>query len=76
MSDTTDIAATLRPQVIQRIGQLSDAELAEVDRFLAQLEAERLMDAVCDGMDDARATGRMGDVENSIRAYREGRPYQ
>ncbi|MDP1592011.1 MAG: hypothetical protein Q8M07_29895 [Prosthecobacter sp.] len=68
--------ATLRPQVIQRIEQLSDAELAEVDRFLLQLEAERLMDSVCDAMDDARTSGKMGDVESSIRAYRQQKPYQ
>jgi len=76
MTNAVPSPATLRPQVLQRIEQLSDVELAEVDRFLMQLEAERLMDSVCGAMDDARASGKMEDVESSIRAYRQQKPYQ
>ena len=75
----TTLATTpsdLRPQVMKRIEQLSESSLAEVDRFLMQLEAESMMDCVSGAMDEARASGTMGDVESSIREYRQRRPYR
>ena len=69
------LQAPSRPQVIHRIEQLTDAELAEVDRFLLQLESERLMDSVCAAMDDARSSGRMADVAADLHAYRQRQPY-
>lgn len=76
MATTVTSSPDLRPQVMKRIEKLSDSSLAEVERFLMQLEAESLMDSVCGAMDEARDAGQMGDVENSLREYRQRRPYR
>jgi len=76
MSNTATTNYASREAAARRLPELSDEEYEQVRQVLVRIELKHLMDDVCTAMDAARDAGKMNDVEESIRAYRQRHPYK
>ena len=65
-----------REAVARRITELSDEEYEQVRQVLLKIELKHALDDISTAMDEARDEGRMGNVAESIREFRQRHPYK